>query len=171
MRFFYDSIYIGRKRGDFPTILYRPIDQYSYRPNSKKKRFERAEPRRPNSQGYWINISKYLDRIYQWDDTFRFTTIVICTYTVALIFLFHLTGSIILLYQYPTNNPIRYVKQLFEFLLNIGRTDLKSLPMRKISSILCRIKGWNISNGSDRCSIDDDDHLWNSIILIREEFS
>lgn len=119
-RLLYDWVHIGRKRGNFYTILYRPIDRYSFKANIENNCFIRSKKKRKRSNNSWLNIPKYLDRIYQCDATFRFTTIVICTYTVALIFLFHLTGTIILLYQYQTKNPIRYAKQFFEYLLNIG---------------------------------------------------
>ena len=134
MRLLYDSTYIAHKRGkSIRNIPRRKIDEYSFKVNKEKKCFERTDKpdhRSSNSKskGYWIRIKKHVDSIYRWDNKFRFTTIVICTYTVAFIFLFHLTGTVILLYQTPTNVYIRYARDIFQFLLNIGMYTLTDFP-------------------------------------------
>ncbi|CAF1135919.1 unnamed protein product [Rotaria sp. Silwood1] len=72
-----------------------------------------------NQQGCWNRFREYASSIYEWDKHFRFTTVAISTYIVAFIFLFHLTGTVILLYKTPTNSLIRCTKHLFEVILNI----------------------------------------------------
>jgi hypothetical protein len=134
MRFFYDSIHIGRKRRrTIWDIPHREIERYSFHADHEKKRFIRdskinvATGENNNTgngnvdqQGCWISIKKYTSLIYEWDNTFRFTTIAVSTYTVAFIFLFHLTGTVILLYKTQTSSYIHYTKRIFELILNIG---------------------------------------------------
>ena len=150
MRLLYDSIYIARQKGkSIFKILHRPIEQYS-KVNTQQNQTPQmsattsgtsletsadssgtsGDPRvnssSPSKKTHgifrrrWNDVKDFLNSIYKWDKDFRYTTIVICTYTVATVFLFHLTGTMILLYRTPTNNCVRYAKQTFEFLLNIG---------------------------------------------------
>jgi hypothetical protein len=135
MRLFYDSMYIAvRKRGKkIWEIPHRTIDEYSYKADRPKKCFLRnpkktiateannnAENTNSDNKGCWNSIRKYVTSIYECDDKFRYTTMVICTYTLAYLFLFHLTGTIIVLYQTQTNSYIQYIKDIFEVMLHIG---------------------------------------------------
>jgi hypothetical protein len=134
MRLFYDSIHIGRKRGrTIWDIPHREIEQYSFHADHKNKRFiqdskineatganSNAGSANLDQQGYWFRIRKHASSIYEWEKDFRFTTIAVSTYTVAFIFLFHLTGNVIILYETQTNSYIHYIKRIFELILNIG---------------------------------------------------
>jgi inner membrane protein involved in colicin E2 resistance len=127
MRLFYDSMYIPvRKRGkEIWDIPHKTIEEYSFKADRQNKRFIRNLNKKTvtdnsNQQGCWNSIRKYITSIYEWDNKFRYTTIVICTYTVAYIFLFHLTGTVILLYNTQTNSYIQYIKDIFKVMLHIG---------------------------------------------------
>jgi hypothetical protein len=138
MRLGYDSIYIILKKGkNIGDILPRKIEQYSFPKEYMKKccseNATTAKVKIPkndhlNRQGYWFRIRKYIidhvreyaNKIYEWEDDFRYTTIAICTYTVAFIFLFYLTGTVILLYTTETKGYLLYTKSMFEHILNIG---------------------------------------------------
>jgi hypothetical protein len=126
MRLFHDSIHIAWNRGrTIWDIPHRIIDEYSFHADHKKKCFVRnsnkdAGNANLDQQGCWNSIRQCANSIYEWDNDFRFTTIAISTYTVAFIFLFHLTGTVILLYKTQTNSFIRYTKHIFELILNIG---------------------------------------------------
>ncbi len=58
-------------------------------------------------------IKKIFNSIYQWDDDFRFTTLAICTYTVAIIFLYYLACTLVFLY-------ISSVRYYIDTTFNIG---------------------------------------------------
>jgi hypothetical protein len=135
MRLLYDSIYIAvRKRGkNLLDIPHRTIDEYSYKADHKNKCFLRnpkkniatevndnAENTNSDKKGFWNSIRKYVTLIYECDNKFRYTTMVICTYTLAYLFLFHLTGTVIVLYQTQTNSYIQYMKDIFKVMLHIG---------------------------------------------------
>ena len=79
-------------------------------------------------EGCWVrtrryiidHIRKYLHKIYQWEDTFRFTTMIISTYTVAFIILIHLTSTFIFLYTTQKKSYMSYSRNIFNLMLNIG---------------------------------------------------
>jgi hypothetical protein len=129
MRLFYDSIHIARKRGKkIWKIPCRTIDEYSYERSYEADRTKQCiiipdkqtESENSQQKGFINSIRKFLTSLYIWDDTFRYTTMVVCTYTVAYLFLFHLTGTTILLYNSQTNSYIRYIKEIFQVTLHIG---------------------------------------------------
>jgi hypothetical protein len=126
MRLLYDSVYISSKKGKcFWKIPHRNIEQYSYKADYVNKKFIRKSEKKTTNansdqQGCLHRIRGLFTSIYTWDETFRYTTIVVCTYTVACLFLFHLTGTIILLYNTSTNDYIRYIKEVYKVILNIG---------------------------------------------------
>jgi hypothetical protein len=144
VRLSYDSIHIAHKYGRKITErTYRKIDQYSF---SKAKMKECVKNRNKDvrsggnniakndnlePQECWISIRKfiikhfrqfrmYITKIYKWEDDFRFTTIVISTYTITFIFLLHLTFTFIFLYTTETTNYITYIKHIVERILKIG---------------------------------------------------
>lgn len=150
MRLLYDSIHIARKRGKSVfKIPHRPIKEYS-RKNKQQNQTPHMSatasgasleitvdssgtnggptvnsPSQSNQthgvfRRSWNKFQDFVNSIYKWDTDFRYTTMVICTYTVALVFLFHLTDTMILFYRTPTSNYVRHARQTFEFLLNIG---------------------------------------------------
>ncbi len=84
-----------------------------------------------NEQGCWSKIQKFLlDKfrkfrkdvtgIYTWDEIFRYTTIVICTYAIAYVLLAYLTFNLIFFYTTGKTNYMTYFKQLVERILNIS---------------------------------------------------
>jgi len=140
MRLFYDSIYIAHKKGrSIWEITYRKIDKYSVLKNSENRSNERVTSGGNNivrsdnldQEGCWFSIRKfftdqfrefriYVTKIYTWEDNFRYTTIVICTYTTAFIFLLYLTCNLIFLYTTEKKNYITSLKRILERILNIG---------------------------------------------------
>ncbi len=125
MRLFYDSMYIAVMRGR--TILeipYRTIEEYSYKVNHTTNLVEKDETKtttlNSNEKGFWNSIRKCLTSIYIWDNTFRYTTMAICTYTVAYLFLIHLFCTVILLYSTHTNSYTRYIREMFQFVMQTG---------------------------------------------------
>ncbi len=125
MRLLYDSINIMIRKRKVWEIPHRTIEECSYKADRENKRFLRNLKKKtatvnPDQEGCWDSIRKHVTSIYECDNKFRYTTIAVCTYTVAYIFLFHLTGTVILLYNTQTNSYIQYIKHLFEAVLNIG---------------------------------------------------
>jgi hypothetical protein len=141
VRVFYDSIYITRENESVWDVPLRKIDQYSYRVNKEENTFVRkrknritsggnnvAQSANRNEQGCCSRIRKYLiDRfrksvsgMYTWEEDFRFTTIVICTYTIAYIFLIHLTFNLMFFYTTDRTIYMTYLIQLVERILNIS---------------------------------------------------
>lgn len=147
VRLFYDSIYIALIKGrSILEIPYRKIDKYSVlKLEASENQGVSEESTRyvtnggnnigqndnSNQQGYWFRIRKfiidqfrkfriYVTKIYKWEDDFRYTTIVICTYTILFIFLLHLTCNLIFLYTRENNNYINYLKRILERILDIG---------------------------------------------------
>lgn len=127
IRLLYDSIYINCKRGKkISHIPYRAIEQYSYKADRKKKCFIRdlkqnTENINSDNSGCWKQIRRYCNMIYRYDPNFRYTTIAVCIYTLAYLFLFHLTGAIVLLYSERQNGYIQYIEKFFEVMLDISR--------------------------------------------------
>jgi hypothetical protein len=142
VRLVYDSVYIARQKGrKIYDLTYRTIDKYSFSIDYENKLLLRnsnrhattggnniAESASLDQQGCWFrtqkfivnNFRKYANRIYQWEDDFRFTTIIICTYTIAFVFLFRLTFTCIFLSTTQQKSYISYQKYIFERILNIG---------------------------------------------------
>jgi hypothetical protein len=125
MRLFYDSMYVAWKREKtIWEIPCRTIDEYSYEVNRKKQCFiitkKKIETKNSKQKGFINSIRKFLTLLYTWDDTFRYTTVAVCTYTVAYLFLFHLTGTVILLYNTQKNSYIQYINAIFDVILDIG---------------------------------------------------
>jgi hypothetical protein len=75
-------------------------------------------------------FQKRLEKIYKCDEKFRFTTVAICTYTVAYVFLFHLIGTLITLYTTQRKSYMHYKRYVFESLLNIGKFNPFSIDLR-----------------------------------------
>jgi hypothetical protein len=149
MRLFYDSIYIARKRErNIWKIPCRTIDEYSYKVEDQRIKIPDNETESENSQqrGFVNRILKYVSSLYIWDDTFRYTTMVVCTYTVAYLILFHLTGTTILLYNSQTNSYIRYIKETFQVTLHIGMFRRIFHDEISVCFFICRNQRKIISN-------------------------
>ncbi len=66
-------------------------------------------------------FKKFVNSIYIWDNDFRFTTMVICTYTVAIVFLYYLACTFAFLYISRTTGHITFLKSYIESSTNIGQ--------------------------------------------------
>ncbi|CAF1043599.1 unnamed protein product [Adineta steineri] len=132
VRFAYDSIYIPIKKKQ--SVWSSPItqsDEYSFAKYYVTKLFRRNPSF--NQQVYSKDesyIKKCLHSIYHWNNDFHFTTIAICTYTVAIIFLYYLSYTIILRY-------ISFVNYYTGTIFNINKTFyLYSLEFIVISAVI-----------------------------------
>lgn len=140
VRVFYDSIYIARKRNEYIwKVPLRKIDQYSFKTNEDNTEFIRNPNERITSGGYNITRSgnqgccstiwkdlinrlrKWITEIYTWENDFRFTTVVICTYTIAYVFLGHLTFNLVFFYTTDRRIYMTYLIELIERILNISK--------------------------------------------------
>jgi len=65
-------------------------------------------------------VKIFLNSIYHWDDDFRFTTMTICTYTVAIVFLYYLACTFVFLYVSRTTGHISFLRSFVESTFNIG---------------------------------------------------
>lgn len=66
-------------------------------------------------------FQKLRDRIYQEDETFLYSSMVISTYTVNFIILYHLTCTFSFLYTTRMMSPISFITNIFEQILSIGQ--------------------------------------------------
>jgi len=67
-------------------------------------------------------LKKLLNSIYVWDDDdFPFTTMVVCTYTVAVVFLYYLACTFVFLYISRTTGHIAFLKSYIESSANTGK--------------------------------------------------
>jgi hypothetical protein len=65
-------------------------------------------------------FKKCFDKIYQWDEHFLFSTMIVYTYTINFIILFYLTMRFIFLYTTRMMSPISFMTTSLEQILNIG---------------------------------------------------
>jgi hypothetical protein len=168
IRLFYDSMYIARKNGrNIWDLVHRKIDKYSYLMDYQNKRILRKSNKRvtiggnniaenDNSpqQGCWVrtrrflidHFRKYANRIYQMEDDFRFTTMVICTFTVAFIILIHLTSTFIFLYTTQKKSYISYSQHIFELILNIGMLLIYNVYLIKCFFSFSEVEEWSFQS-------------------------
>ncbi len=66
---------------------------------------------------------KFFNSIYTWDEDFHFTTMVICTYTVAIVFVYYLTCTFVFLYTTRTTGHMAFLKSYIESSANIGKYE------------------------------------------------
>jgi hypothetical protein len=66
-------------------------------------------------------LKKLLNSIYVWDEDFRFTTMVVCTYIVAIVFLYYLACTFVFLYILRTTGHIAFFKSYIESSVNTGK--------------------------------------------------
>jgi hypothetical protein len=140
VRFVYDSIYIPIKnKRSISSIPVTQSDEATFAKYYVTKLFRRnlRSNRRVDSPDVNIGnlaafeseavlqkksnpsrVKNLLNSIYHWNDDFHFTTIVICTYTVAIIFLYYLACTLTFLYLSTTTSYISFV---METKFNIGR--------------------------------------------------
>jgi hypothetical protein len=71
-------------------------------------------------------VKKFFDSINHWDDDFGYTTMITCTYTVAIIVLYYLACTLIFLYISRTKGHISFIRYYIETTFNIGMTIEKN---------------------------------------------
>lgn len=65
-------------------------------------------------------FQKTRDWIYKWDENFRYSTIVLSTYLVNYIILFHLTCIFSFLYTTRKMNSLSFITNILEKILDIS---------------------------------------------------
>jgi hypothetical protein len=65
-------------------------------------------------------FKKLLDSIYIWDNNFRFSVMIVSTYTIAAVFLFYLACTFVFLYLSRITTLIAFIKFYIQLSTNIG---------------------------------------------------
>jgi len=142
VRFGYDSVYVPLKKNE--SIWSAPIvqsDESEFAKYYVTKLFRRNPHRSQIFTDRNINaddvidyehvmelqnranqsrFQKFINSIYHFDDDFRFTTLAMCTYTVAFVFLYYLSCTFVFLYISRTTGHVAFLKFYFESTFNIG---------------------------------------------------
>ncbi|CAF4933873.1 unnamed protein product [Rotaria socialis] len=71
-------------------------------------------------QGEQSRVKKFLDIIYCWDNSFRFTTMAICTYSATWVTLYYLACTCIFWHISLTTEHVSYLKVFIESIFKIG---------------------------------------------------
>ncbi len=74
-----------------------------------------------NSPDNRSTFQKFRDRIYRGDENFFYSSLVISTYTVNFVILYHLACTFSFLYTTRMMSPISFIMNIFEQILNIGQ--------------------------------------------------
>jgi hypothetical protein len=74
-----------------------------------------------NSSDNRSNFQKLCDLIYRKDETFFYSSMVISTYTVNFLILYHLTCTFSFLYTTRMMSPISFITNIIEQILSIGQ--------------------------------------------------
>ena len=143
MRFVYDSIYVPKKKNQ--SIWLAPIvqsDESEFAKYYVKKLFQRGRcksqtiPRQNTNlddvvdyeremelqkEANQSRFKKIIQCFYHSDDDFRFTTMAMCTYTVAAVFLYYLACTFVFLYIARTTGHGAFLKFYFESTFNVGK--------------------------------------------------
>lgn len=184
VRCVYDSLYVQLKKGR--SIWSAPIvesDESEFAKYYVTKLFRRHDPKpmiyipsytNPDNlidhehdaeQQNRVNQSrlrKFIDHIYHFDDDFRFTTLAMCTYTVAIVFLFYLACTFVFLYVTRTTGHVSFLKSYFETTFNISKSMFDQLISSEIESF--RFGRIVFQMGDyDQCD-SYRDYLWLSIV-------
>ncbi|CAF1148324.1 unnamed protein product, partial [Didymodactylos carnosus] len=171
VRFLYDSCYkqVKSKKSIWasPVMEY---DEYQFSRYYVMKLFRRNPKYYPNDQTNSVpgttditnddeewrwyekqeksRVKLFLDKIYPWDDDFRFTTIALCTYTVAIIFLYYLACTLVFLYLSRTFGHTAFLRSYLEQVLNVELSGwsfkLEVLSSAFLTSLLYL---WQLFNG------------------------
>jgi hypothetical protein len=147
VRFAYDSVYIPLKKNE--SIWSTPIvpldesnfakyyviklfrrNRFQYDRNTRRRKFnpdnlhdhehEAEQLRKENKSRF----QKFINYFYESDDDFRFTTMVMSTYTVAVVFLYYLACTFVFLYITRTTGHVAFLKLYFESTFNVGKFSL-----------------------------------------------
>ena len=123
VRFVYDSIYLSLKhKQHVHPVPDKPMDNSDQNHVTKllRSNSHRAQAITQQNKANQSRFRKILNSIYVWDDDFRFTTMIICIYTVAIVFLYYLTCTFIFLYLSRTTGHIAFLKSYIESSADIG---------------------------------------------------
>ena len=66
-------------------------------------------------------LKRIVNSIYKWDEDFHFTTMVTCTYTVAVVLLHYLACTFVFLYLSRTTGHLTFFKSYIESFANDGK--------------------------------------------------
>lgn len=150
MRFFYDSIYVSiKKRRSIWSAPIAQFDELEFAQYYVQKLFRRnrgvsretypangdnvTDHESESQQQHASNqsrIKKFFDFFYCWDDDFRFTTMAMCTYTVAIVFLYYLACTFVFLYTSRTSGHISFIRYYIEQSANVGKLGFEIVFLR-----------------------------------------
>lgn len=90
-----------------------------------KKLLQRNRPStrictKENKVNEWC-FKKLINLIHICDDDFYFTTMVLCTYTVAIVFLYYLGWTFVFIYISRPTGHMKFIKSYIESSANIGK--------------------------------------------------
>ncbi|CAF4174761.1 unnamed protein product, partial [Adineta steineri] len=141
VRFAYDSIYVPIK---MKKSIWKMSDDETNESKMAKfyvtKLFRHTIIMKNNTnrncQQYF---RKFLKFIFQWQDDIYCTTMVICTYTVASIFLYYLACTFVFLYLSRTTEYILFLNSYIPSSINIKLTESSSLKLEIIVSAILTV--------------------------------
>ncbi|CAF2995113.1 unnamed protein product [Rotaria sp. Silwood2] len=156
VRFAYDSIYVPIKRREsiwsasnvefdelefsryyVRKLLRRNCPAYRKTPKKNTNINDQIAHEHESKQQNVINqscIKKCFNFFYDWDDSFHFTTIATCTYSVAFVVLYYLTCTFFFLYTSRTTGLISSIRSFIEYSANIELNDSFTLQREIIVS-------------------------------------
>jgi hypothetical protein len=143
VRFAYDAIYVPKKKKEsiwlapivqldesefakyYVTKLFRRNHHNTQRITQQKTNLDNlidheheAEQQNKANQSHF---KRFVNYFYHFDDDFRFTTLAMCTYTVAVVFLYYLACTFVFLYVSRTTGHVAFLKFYFESTFNVGK--------------------------------------------------
>jgi hypothetical protein len=99
----------------------RPSGQRTARQNTNIDSSVNAREAKQPKKTKQSLFQKIINYIYEWDDDFRFSTMVTCTYTVAFVFLYYLTCTFIFLNISRTTGHVSSLKFYIGSFTNVGK--------------------------------------------------
>ena len=139
VRLLYDSIYVQIKKKKsicstpdeqldevelskyYVTKLLRRTRRLTKRTTLNTNRSPDEHETKQEEKANRSKIRKFINSIYHWNDEFRFSTMVLCTYTVAFVFLYYLTCTFIFLNTSRTTGHISFLKSYIESSAKVGK--------------------------------------------------
>ncbi|CAF4013125.1 unnamed protein product, partial [Rotaria sordida] len=141
MRFVYDSIYVSLKTKQsiwlVSNVEFNELE-YSKYYVTKLLRRNRSLSQIITQQNVTnqSRLREFFNFFFYWDDSFRFTTIATCTYTVAFTFLYYLACTFVFLYTSRSIGHISFIRSYIEYSANVEINEKFSLKREIILSAI-----------------------------------
>ncbi|CAF1115140.1 unnamed protein product [Rotaria sordida] len=141
MRFVYDSIYVSLKTKQSIWL----VSNVEFNELKYSKYYVTKLLRRNRSLSQIITqqnvtnqsrLREFFNFFFYWDDSFRFTTIATCTYTVAFTFLYYLACTFVFLYTSRSIGHISFIRSYIEYSANVEINEKFSLKREIILSAI-----------------------------------